>query len=179
MKKKKKYPKLKHYCADPIKELKPIEEAWPVKYHLQKTQGYKFSFMKPMGLWVCAAKDIEDISWLDFAIATNMDIEEGDRFEIEYEITLSDKANIALLEDEQAVEDFYLQFRYRKPANRLLEEYAINWCKVYKVYDGIIVSPYQHGIRRRFDWYYTWDCASGCLWNPDVINYKQIDKEVK
>ena len=35
--------------------------------------------------------------------------------------------------------------------------------------DGIIIAPYQWYCRMTVDWYYTWDCASGCIWNLDAI----------
>ena len=48
----------------------------------------------------------------------------------------------------------------------------IRWAAVASSYKGILISPYQ--FDRRFDgiasnWYYGWDCASGCIWDTSAI----------
>jgi len=49
----------------------------------------------------------------------------------------------------------------------------INWPAVAEKYDGIIIAPYiwQRRLSDNPDhfWYYGWDCASGCIWNTEVI----------
>lgn len=47
----------------------------------------------------------------------------------------------------------------------------IDWVKVKPLYDGIIITPYQWRCRLDPDifWYYSWDCASGCIWNLETI----------
>jgi hypothetical protein len=51
---------------------------------------------------------------------------------------------------------------------------SINWPTVTKRYKGIEISPYQWSCRLAIDWYYGWDCASGCIWNRRAI--KSITK---
>ena len=47
---------------------------------------------------------------------------------------------------------------------------GIHWRRIALEYDGIEIAPYLDD--RRLDyacaWYYTWDCASGCIWRGDV-----------
>jgi len=47
----------------------------------------------------------------------------------------------------------------------------IDWKKVAKEYNGIEIWPYQWkcGHDPKCFWYYSWDCASGCIWNARII----------
>jgi hypothetical protein len=44
---------------------------------------------------------------------------------------------------------------------------AINWPALTVKYGGIIIAPYswEHRLKDETSWYYSWDCASGCLWD--------------
>ncbi len=46
----------------------------------------------------------------------------------------------------------------------------IDWKKVNIRYDGIEINPYQFKARYNLSWYYGWDVASGCIWNPKAIS---------
>jgi hypothetical protein len=46
---------------------------------------------------------------------------------------------------------------------------AIDWKRVMSEYSGIEISPYIHAARMHMFWYYTWDVASGCVWDNDAI----------
>ena len=48
--------------------------------------------------------------------------------------------------------------------------YFINWSRVYEDYQGIVICPYQDKNRMEHLWYYSWDHASGCIWNPELIS---------
>jgi hypothetical protein len=54
---------------------------------------------------------------------------------------------------------------------------CINWVKVAKSFSGIVISPYILGRRFNLFWYYNWDCASGCVWNLNVIKLAKGIKE--
>lgn len=45
----------------------------------------------------------------------------------------------------------------------------IDWKRVAKSYNGIEINPYQYKARFNISWYYGWDVASGCIWNPKAI----------
>jgi hypothetical protein len=47
--------------------------------------------------------------------------------------------------------------------------HAIDWSKVAADHAGIVIAPYQWSLRHQLMWYYTWDCASGCIWDTSVI----------
>ncbi len=57
----------------------------------------------------------------------------------------------------------------------------VDWAKVAKLYDGIIIAPYISARRlaHSVNWYYTWDCASGCIWNPRAIKSIKLIEEPK
>ncbi len=46
----------------------------------------------------------------------------------------------------------------------------IDWIAVSKVCSGIEISPYQWSLRFDLNWYYSWDVASGCIWDPSGIS---------
>lgn len=52
-----------------------------------------------------------------------------------------------------------------------LDVFSVDWPQVAEHHAGIIIAPYQY--ERRFaahcSWYYTWDCASGCIWDVSAI----------
>jgi hypothetical protein len=51
----------------------------------------------------------------------------------------------------------------------------IDWSKVAQSYDGIEINPYQYKARMSLNWYYGWDIASGCIWNPNaIINIEKL-----
>jgi hypothetical protein len=45
---------------------------------------------------------------------------------------------------------------------------SIDWPAVAEKYSGIEIAPYQHSLRMGdyTFWYYSWDVASGCVWDP-------------
>lgn len=47
-------------------------------------------------------------------------------------------------------------------------DYNIDWPRLATEYDGIEIAPYFWERRLSVDvrWYYSWDCASGCIWTP-------------
>lgn len=45
----------------------------------------------------------------------------------------------------------------------------IQWDQVAARYKGIIIAPYIYACRLTLLWYYTWDCASGCVWDVSCL----------
>jgi len=46
---------------------------------------------------------------------------------------------------------------------------AICWRRLAEEYDGIIIAPECTDRRQENHWYYTWDCASGCIWSSNAV----------
>lgn len=57
--------------------------------------------------------------------------------------------------------------------------YLINWSRVYEDYQGIVICPYQDKNRMEHLWYYSWDHASGCIWNPELISNVEYLTQIK
>jgi len=75
------------------------------------------------------------------------------------------------------INDFDSFFNEYKVFSDKLNYYLIDWVKVKKDYGGIEICPYLHNRRstkRSTKWYYSWDVASGCIWNDDIISSTNI-----
>ena len=57
--------------------------------------------------------------------------------------------------------------------------YLINWSRVEEDYQGIVICPYQDKNRMEHLWYYSWDHASGCIWNPELISNVHYLTQIK
>ena len=63
-----------------------------------------------------------------------------------------------------------------------LRDYGcIDWRLVAEEWQGIVIAPYLW--ERRFDsdarWYYSWDCASGCIWDHRAIAAIELIGELR
>jgi hypothetical protein len=112
---------------------------------------------KPRGLWVSvdSCKD----NWPEWCA--------GEQFRIEcllhrYIVKLNTSANILHIDTPHDLGAFTECYS--------IGDY-IHWADVAKEYDGIIIAPHQYEVRLtdEFSWYYTWDCASGCLWGANAV----------
>lgn len=134
------------------------------------------TFMKPMGFWVSAGDG--DDSWRGWC--------ESERFRLwntlhKTEIVLKPDAKILRIKGKRELDKFHKKYSDQQDyeAEIALKIYKTNagrsmyvrWADVAKEYDGIVITPYIW--ERRLDgpaqWYYSWDCASGCIWNADAI----------
>jgi len=99
-------------------------------------------------------------------------------FEYESAVTIRDGANILMIENGLQLMDFHREFKADLIPGSL--EY-IDWGRVVQKYDGIIIAPYQWHLRLNDEifWYYSWDCASGCVWNLGVVEVSETKKLIK
>lgn len=70
--------------------------------------------------------------------------------------------------------DDLLEFTTRMVGPGTLDHYRLPWDKLTEHWAGIMIAPYQWALRldRRTTWYYTWDCASACIWDLSVLQPK-------
>lgn len=125
---------------------------------------------KPNGLWVSVEGEDD---WLDWCSGEMPEWVNGRAIT---EIVLHDDAKVLKIESDAqllafhhrfgAVPDYELQ---RYPRDMWAKQ--PHWRSVAETYAGIIIAPYNWARRldRETQWYYTWDCASGCIWNLDAI----------
>jgi hypothetical protein len=123
-------------------------------------------FGKPHGLWFSVGDG--DDGWRawcegeDFCVGSLVNCTE---------IILHDQANILRLSGVDDIDSFTEKYDCDMGAWAKGRKYAIDWHRVSEQYDGIIIAPYCYA--RRLDnganWYYGWDCASGCIWKVAAI----------
>lgn len=138
---------------------------------------------KPVGFWLSVEDYEDDQNWKTWCEAEDFNLE---CLAYRYKIFLKDSAKILLLTSYDEIIEFTMKYKAEVSlkSNQFLypEEkpfvYQINWLAVKKLYDGIIIAPYVWGCRLDTCscWYYGWDCASGCIWNVDVIeSFKLVE----
>jgi hypothetical protein len=146
-----------------------------------REDGYRSDYQKPCGTWIT---DDSEHCWREWCTAENFIRE---KITHKHRVIL-DETNILFLRCAYDLDDFTRDFGVdiwwgpdghpRKHMNRCIE-----WEKVSGVYDGIIITPYIWERRMDLNWYYTWDCASGCIWNVraikaiDLIEVSELDAE--
>lgn len=133
-------------------------------------------YFKPRGLWVSV--DGED-DWRAWCEAETFRLQ-ALRFKIN--IILEPDANILYLRS--AADLFTFTEGYTatdSQVNSIMKSHSLSgtfhmdWPRVQREYDGIIIAPYQWSQRLELMWYYSWDCASGCIWNIEAIQKAEID----
>lgn len=113
----------------------------------------------------------------------------------EHEIQLTPSAKILYLHSADDLQEFTRKYGYS-----LLDEIykaegrqtyssmrggrvtydGIRWHELTRKYHGIVITPYIWEERLGdLMWYYGWDCASGCIWNPRAIASISVVKERK
>jgi hypothetical protein len=141
---------LSHFTSKPLGEIRTIE---------QKLDGdYRSCFEKPRGLWVSVDGEDDWASWCasnDFGLGN-----------ARYRVLLADSPRLLILDSGSALDDFTQ--RYGRMIERYQDTY-IDWPAVAADYHGIIIAPYHWSRRMSLNWYYGWDCASGCIWNADAV----------
>ena len=124
-------------------------------------------FGKPQGLWISVLGEDDWPAWCRREEFCPEDLD------YVHSVTLSRSASVLLINGKMEIETFYEPFG--------LPNGGIDWPKFAKLYDGIIITPYVWECRLSVDWYYGWDCASGCIWNLDAIDSFQLltDEELE
>lgn len=178
--------KLVHFSDKPVKLLpsydhvlkQMADEPPKVDYKVLKERVDGRRYFKPVGLWI--SDEDAKMSWSEWCKSEGFrDIDK----QYAYEIKLKSEANILYLETALDIYDFTLKYAYKdsKINNLGGRSYVheIDWPRVEKEYQGIIITPYQWECRMppQTMWYYSWDCASGCIWDVEAIqSFEQIRK---
>jgi len=143
--------KLVHYSSAPVTELRAGDIDHP-----------RVQF-KPNGLWV--SDDDTEWGWRAWCISERFGL---DRLTHVHDVALAPGGNVLVISDSGALVAFHNEFRLRdEPDYKVL----CDWPAVMRRYDGVIITPYIWQRRLDLDmvWYYGWDCASGCIWQPRAI----------
>lgn len=162
--------RLIHFSGRPLTALPPPVD----QTHGEGSHRGQGVFMKPMGLWV--SPDDDEYGWKWWC--------EGERFRLTQlthmtEIVLRDDARILRINDSVELNAFHDE--YSSSWEEVIGEKPkgdfgrgsmwIKWAEVSKKYDGIMIVPYLWELRfgEKAMWYYSWDCACGCIWNMAAV----------
>ena len=156
------YQSLIHWSAAPLGALTPTDP------------GLSPRLDKPHGLWFSAG-DGED-GWRAWCEAEGFAM---DRLSVSTEIVLGPRARVFLVSDATGLRA--LGDRYRRqhaaavPGSLQCQASGPDWRRIGMEYDAVVIAPYIWECRLEEDtsWYYSWDCASGCVWNTDVVETRE------
>lgn len=126
---------------------------------------------KPQGFWV-SDEGCED-SWKTWCETEEFAL---DRLTYRTRVYLRPDHQVCILDtvaailrftdDYSAYPDYMQEFPWRER-----QGYSIDWACVAKDYQGLIITPYQWGLRLHHGtfWYYGWDVAGGCIWDASAV----------
>jgi len=141
----------------------------PLRYEDVKSKKQKDKpDWKPVGLWVSM-----DGSWKEWCEAEEFSL---DRLACEADIELKPDARICRIKSVEELDTFHENYKaplFPDAPIQLGAMIGIDWKKVAKNYQGIIIAPYIWERRLEGDahsLYYGWDVASGCIWDKNAIS---------
>lgn len=134
-------------------------------------------YEKPHGLWVSVEGACD---WASWCVGNDFDTE---FLSDKWEIVLAENANILRIASIGEIDAFTEKYGiYDTRCHEVLRsgglatshfgrQPAIDWPRVAKEYQGIIIAPYiwERRMETHTGWYYGWDCASGCIWDAEAI----------
>ena len=145
----------------------------PRRNHLTNIKNFKIDYKKkyiqkqtykPEGFWFSCNN-----SWVEW-FEENMNsritkyIYEVKLFNnIKTDLANPDKNKLLVIKNMKELDDFHNKY-FVKNKHEL-----IDWKKVSRDYGGIEICPYMQKYRFKYNWYYTFDVASGCIWNLEPI----------
>ena len=123
---------------------------------------------KPVGLWYGI-----DNEWLNWCKS------EMPNWIHPYNYVLElNKAKMVIITNLAQFDQFHNEYKRSILGSRYI--CYIDWERVALKYGGIEINPYLWERRLPVEciWYYGWDCASGCIWNKEVVlKIKKISKK--
>ena len=133
---------------------------------LNKEPNHIQNRFKPVGLWYQCNGDWE--RWYQSEMP-----HWANRFAFKHNVAIDSKANIIVLDTVEKMHSFNKKYLLKKKLNYSFDK-TIDWKQVAIDYDGIEIPYYQWSLRMHedFNWYYSWDCASGCIWNTKHLTLK-------
>jgi len=150
--------KLVHYSGEKL-EGKPYYHDSPI------------SEIKPNGFWV-SDDDCED-NWKTWCEGEDFRL---DRLKYRYEIKLYKNNKIQIITNNKELQQF--SYNFAKQSIENITPWYLDWNRVKELYDGVIITPHMWDVRLDYIWYSIWDCASGVIWNMNVIkSYTLLTKD--
>lgn len=119
--------------------------------------GQRSAIGKPEGFWFGVGAE-----WIDWT-EDEMPEWKGDNL---YSVEVDESACLTI-ETEFDLREFNRTYGTR--------DGMIDWQRVAKDHKGIIFKQYFPSARMKYRWYYSWDVASGCVWDASAI--KQVEQQ--
>lgn len=138
---------LLHFSERPLKRVHKPDAPQPMS-------------VKPKGFWVSVGTE-----WMEWCVAEGFRL---DTFKHVARVEIALNARILRLSGAADLDRFTKEYGTDRGYTSL-RHYDIDWMRVATLYDGIIIAPYCWERRHELMWYYGWDVASGCIWNPKVV----------
>lgn len=134
--------------------------------------------MKPKGLWF--TDDTKD-NWRNWCVDNRFRLDTlTHKHEVEF-----DPTGVLFLNGTFDIFDFGREYGEEPSWAKTIRTFNryVNWGKVAEKYKGIVITPYSWHARNEPQtwWYYSWDCASGCIWDVSIIKdirLVEIDHDV-
>lgn len=149
-----------HHAATPITLLRHVE--------YKQCAGFK-----PSGLWYSVDGDWE--RWCkDEQFALH-------RLNALHSLEV-DTSRVLILSTIEDIDRFTETYQCNPCPNlKLMPGHSIDWIGVASRYSGIEIAPYQWERRLHLGtfWYYTWDCASGCIWDLNAIKRFEVARGIE
>ena len=138
----------------------------------RKLYSCSHSSDKPKGLWYQINDSWEE--WCEHEMPQWLGAGNRGAFKINLEI---DKTNVLVIKTLKEFDNFHNKYCSLHPF--MNKSTFINWERVSEDYDGIEISNYlyERRLNSNSEWYYTWDVASGCIWNTYII--KVIEEPIE
>lgn len=145
---------LRHYSYEPIEAVSDRAQEEPQTYR------------KPRGLWLSVEGGGD--GWREWCEAESF----AGGWTHVYDVELAEDANVLHLSGPGDLDRFHHEWSVPDEVLARWGRRSIDWRAVAEKYDGIIIAPYVW--ERRLDgevseWYYGWDCASGCIWRARAV----------
>jgi len=144
-----------------------------IRIHLSKSPIYKLerrhyiqkSTDKPDGFWYGFGD-----KWIDWAEVAGPEY----MGEYVYEVD-TNGSKILQIKNYSEITEFTKEYKSNEQIVPGII-FSIDWSRIELKYDGIEINPYIGKIRHDHKtlWYYTWDIASGCIWNLDKVKIRLI-----
>ncbi len=115
-------------------------------------------FHKPKGLWLSVGE-----AWAEWCLAESFHIS---ALSYVTPVILAPEANILRLNRVADLDSFTREYR---TDSRYTYSEGIDWPRVMSEYEGILIPKYYWSRRFDLNWYYGWDCASGCIWRKRAV----------
>ncbi len=121
---------------------------------------------KPRGFWF----DV-DGDWKEWCERSEWNV---DGLEVCHEVHLLNASRVLRMRRSEELVGFTREFSAelypgQKRGLAWIQNCGIDWPRVAKQYDGIVIAPYVWSCRLSLMWYYGFDCASGCVWNTEIL----------